>query len=233
MKKQNILSRISRHLILQSNFIKNLGLLNGKMGIALFFFHYAACTGNSVYEDFAGELIDEIINGVHQDYPLDFKNGICGVGWGLEYLSQNGFVKLSADTLLDYDKGIVEKEIANVKDYSISTGLKGVIHYVISRYNNGQLFAPDGFITKEYVAELLTVYCRKENPDREDRYLCVQMESMLQDREISVDMKALLRSFICPPVYAVDNLFDIGLPLGMSSGYAGIGLNVMLNQQEG
>jgi len=59
-KVENRLQRIANVLLLNASFTDNLGLLNGKMGIAIFFYQYARYTGNKVYEDYAGELIDEI-----------------------------------------------------------------------------------------------------------------------------------------------------------------------------
>ena len=40
---------------------KRQGLYNGKMGMVIFFFHYARYTGNSLYQDFAEEFLNEIL----------------------------------------------------------------------------------------------------------------------------------------------------------------------------
>ena len=50
------LRRIANVLLLNASFIDNPGLLNGKMGIAIFFYHYSRYTKNKIYEDYAGEL---------------------------------------------------------------------------------------------------------------------------------------------------------------------------------
>jgi len=52
--------KIINVLLLNSSFIDNLGLMHGKTGIAIFFFNLARTTKNQIYEDYAGELIDEI-----------------------------------------------------------------------------------------------------------------------------------------------------------------------------
>ena len=39
-QKFEILQSISHNLMLHSSFINNIGLLKGKMGIAIFFYHY-------------------------------------------------------------------------------------------------------------------------------------------------------------------------------------------------
>ena len=58
-KVDNRLKRIANVLLLNASFIDNLGLLNGKMGIAIFFYQYAHYTGSKVFEDYASEKIDE------------------------------------------------------------------------------------------------------------------------------------------------------------------------------
>jgi hypothetical protein len=51
-------NRIINALLLHGSFIKNQGLLNGKMGISIFFFHLARKTGNPISENYAGELLE-------------------------------------------------------------------------------------------------------------------------------------------------------------------------------
>src|SRR5450759_41468 len=86
------LQRIANVLLLNASFIDNLGLLNGKMGIAIFFFHYSRYTGNKAFEDFAGELIDEIYEEISTLTPMNFEDGLTGIGWGIEYLIRHNFV---------------------------------------------------------------------------------------------------------------------------------------------
>jgi lantibiotic modifying enzyme len=80
--------RITNTLLLNASFIDNLGLMHGKMGIAIYFFHLARETKNQIYEDYAGELIDEIYDEISTTTTLDFENGLAGIGWGIEYLVQ-------------------------------------------------------------------------------------------------------------------------------------------------
>jgi hypothetical protein len=64
--------RIARHLIMHASFLTDLGLYHGKMGIVLFFAHYARYTGESLYDEFAGKLMDEIQEEIHADIPINF-----------------------------------------------------------------------------------------------------------------------------------------------------------------
>jgi len=94
------LQRIANVLLLNASFIDNLGLLNGKMGIAIFFYHYSRYTGNKIFEDYAGELIDEIYEEINTNTPVDFANGLTGIGWGIEYLVKNMFLEADTDEAL-------------------------------------------------------------------------------------------------------------------------------------
>lgn len=100
IKVDNRLQRIANVLLLNASFIDNLGLLNGKMGIAIFFYQYARYTGSKIFEDYAGELIDEIYEEINTTTPVDFANGLTGIGWGIEYLVKNRFLEADTDEAL-------------------------------------------------------------------------------------------------------------------------------------
>ena len=71
-KKNNneLLQRIANHLVINSIFLDNFGLFYGKMGIVIFFYHYSRYTNNPIYEEFAGELLDEIFEEIHDKLPI-------------------------------------------------------------------------------------------------------------------------------------------------------------------
>lgn len=122
--------RITNTLLLNASFIDNLGLMHGKMGIAIYFFHLARETKSSIYEDYAGELIDEIYEEISIHTPCDFGNGLAGIGWGIEYLVQNGFIDADTDEVLEeFDKRIIH-EITYHTPENIGV-LKGLAGYVV------------------------------------------------------------------------------------------------------
>ena len=94
------LQRIANVLLLNASFIDNIGLLNGKMGTAIFFYHYGRYTNNKIFSDYAGELIDEIYEEINTGTPVNFANGLTGIGWGIEYLVKNKFVQADTDEAL-------------------------------------------------------------------------------------------------------------------------------------
>ena len=96
----NYLQRIANVLLLNSSFIDNVGLLNGKTGISIFFYHYSRYTKNQIYEEYGGELIDEIYEEIHQHSTVDYINGLAGFGTGIEYLVNNCFIEADTDDVL-------------------------------------------------------------------------------------------------------------------------------------
>jgi lantibiotic modifying enzyme len=136
-KKNKLLTRIANHLMINASFLADLGLYHGKMGIVIFFAHYSRYTGNLMYDDFAGELMDEIGEELHTQLPIDFSEGLCGIGWGVEYLSQNNFTEGDSDQILEnIDKRIMERDVLRVEDESLETGLAGISLYLQTRLKN-------------------------------------------------------------------------------------------------
>lgn len=132
-----LLKRIANHQMLHSSFSKNLGLMDGKMSMVLFFFHYAWHTGNVLYEDFAGELLGDIYNDIKTSTPWGFRDGLLGIGWGIEYLARQNFVECdTVDVLSEIDAKIMERDLYRIKDYSFDTGLDGLFWYVFMRLLN-------------------------------------------------------------------------------------------------
>ena len=132
-----LLERIVRHLTIHSSYMSDIGLCHGKMGIVLFFVHYARFTGKQLYHEFAGELLNEIYEEIHTDLPVNFESGLCGIGWGIEYLLQNGFMEGDSDEILaDIDAKVMERNLLRISDYSIKTGLEGISYYICKRINS-------------------------------------------------------------------------------------------------
>lgn len=97
-------------LLLNAGFIESIGLGKGKLGIAIFFYHYARYTGSKLYEEFADSLLDEVSDQLNTSTPLDFENGLTGIGWGIVYLVKNSFIEGDIDEILnDIDIAIADK----------------------------------------------------------------------------------------------------------------------------
>lgn len=135
MEQHNqLFDRLIPHLILNYHFAPNAGLLNGKMGGVVFFGQYAQYTGKNYFREYAEELLDEVFDMVHENVPIDFVNGLCGIGWGVEYLLRHSLMEGDADEVLeDIDKKIIERDPLYVEDLSLYTGLWGIMMYITAR----------------------------------------------------------------------------------------------------
>jgi len=103
------------------------------MGKAIFFFHYAAFTGNKLYKDFALDLIDDMSRMIHTQTPVEYANGLTGIGSGVEYLGQNGFIEADTDDVLEE----IEERIHSYIPYETDeTNLIGIGRYLLFRIRN-------------------------------------------------------------------------------------------------
>lgn len=116
----------------------NKNQLNGKMSCILFFFNYYRYCGNKYYERIAEDFLDDIFNFVcTSKIPAKFNgfNGLLGIAWGIEYLSQNKFVDADTDEVLkDIEKRIFGEEIEIPILLRNNISLYDLIHYNLIRY---------------------------------------------------------------------------------------------------
>lgn len=130
---KNKIEPVINHLILNANFLDNLGLFHGKMGVCITFAHLARYTNENLYDDLAWRLLDEIFDSISLN-SLNFECGLAGVGWGVEYLIQNNFFKgNSADILFELDNEILKLNLNCMNDKSIRTGVMGILLYISIR----------------------------------------------------------------------------------------------------
>lgn len=134
MIKFNLEEKIIHHLILQSFFVKDLGLFHGKMGIVLLFFEYGKYTNCDIYTDVGEELLDNILNQLHENLPFHFDSGLSGIGWGIEYLLQNHFIEGNNNEIcLEIDRKIMQINLRQLNNTTLETGLDGLYYYISAR----------------------------------------------------------------------------------------------------
>jgi hypothetical protein len=101
------LQRISNMLLINGGFLPNLGLYSGDMGVVLFFYRYARLMQNEIYSEFSSYLMERVQNKLHQFTPVNYIQGLTGIGSTIEYLAQNGYLNANTDDMLgEFDKRI-------------------------------------------------------------------------------------------------------------------------------
>jgi hypothetical protein len=128
------LQQIADMLVLNGTLTECPGLVHGKMGIAVFFFHYAQYTDNMLFADYAMDVIGEILNQIHVNSPADYEKGIAGIGVGMDYLIRNDFLNVKDDICEDFDGRMVRAVMYDPwQDFSQYNGLTGYGRYWITR----------------------------------------------------------------------------------------------------
>jgi hypothetical protein len=104
------------------------------MGIALFFYHYSRRTNNTVYSDFADDLLDDIWETAYNNLPVCFASGLTGIVWGIEYLLQNNFVAGNSNEICgELDNRIISFDVRRLRCEFIKNELDGLLHYILIR----------------------------------------------------------------------------------------------------
>lgn len=250
---------IPNNLMLHSTSISDIGLLHGKVGIAIYFHHLARQSGKSVFSEFAGKLINEVTNSISTETPFDFESGITGIGWAIEYLIQNGFIDADADDMLEeFDTKVYQVLIHEQKD--IATTL-AIGHYLVSRLryrvkNEETIAVLDlKYQTILYIDELeRQIY--KSKPTAEVAYLLTELHKLnifnykvgklqrqvgafeydylfpMVERLSPEQIEEKLNSNNVPYKYAFFTLTDVteNQRWGLLNGIAGIGIQKILQQ---
>lgn len=82
------LQQITNMLLLNGTLSECPGLVHGKMGIAVFFFHYARFTKHELFADYAMDVISEMLGQIHVDSPASYERGMAGIGVGFDYMTK-------------------------------------------------------------------------------------------------------------------------------------------------
>lgn len=201
----SFLHAIINRLVLNASFINNLGLYHGKMGIAIFFAYYAKYTQNTLYENFTYDLIEEIYEDIHTEYPVNLENGLCGIGWGILYLLQNSLIQGEPDEILSVvDQKIMERNVLRMTDFSVETGLAGMYAYIQKRIKYNRSIGGSQPFDKQYWEdwEKLSTSEFSANP--------VTIDNIIDGTDFS------------------DKMDITKYPLGLNNGCAGYGLRLLL-----
>jgi len=113
----------------------NHGLMHGNTGLCLFFYHLARNTNSPEYEQLADDLLDKVFPNLSTSTSTDFENGLTGIGWGIEYLVQNGFAEGDTDEILEEVDNKVFRTLneENLTSFELGNGLTGYLFYLVSR----------------------------------------------------------------------------------------------------
>lgn len=85
--------KMLHYLMLHSCDVALPGLFHGKLGIALVLAEYAKYYKMKPIKKLSDALIEEALDNLCDQMTLGLASGLCGMGWGVEYLLQGGYMK--------------------------------------------------------------------------------------------------------------------------------------------
>ncbi len=127
--------RMLTTLVLHSNDNPSaIGLLTGQTGIVIVLANYARQYNMPWIEDVADFFMKNITRKINDLGGYGFSSGVSGIGWGIEYLIQNGFMEGDSDEILaDIDRKIMRLNVRYVENTSLENGTLGLWHYIRAR----------------------------------------------------------------------------------------------------
>ncbi len=109
-------------------------LYSGIAGIIALYCQYALYTGNQDYDAKASQLFEKLLENINGELPVSLHKGVCGVGWSLLYLLGIGAIEDDIEAeLTQIDKLVMERNPLRVQDFSLKSGLGGILAYVVAR----------------------------------------------------------------------------------------------------
>lgn len=166
------------------------GLVDGRMGLAVLYAHYARAFRKEEYDERASRLFTDVCRRIQPDsLPLTFRDGAFGIGWALLHLAEGGFV----------EPDDVRGELATIDalaartaplrwmaDLSVDSGLCGLVAYCSARLGyalrRGEAvpFAPD-FLDELRQAAWRAVLVRRDNLSTTQHALLLLMRRYGED----------------------------------------------------
>lgn len=129
----NIENKIIKVLTIHQN-NNNISISHGLCGKIIILLLWAKITRSELFEKLAESFISIINENLSYKTPIFFENGLLGVGWCWEFLMQNKLLEYNSETVLeDIDKHVMSIRCDKIKDFSLETGLQGIILYILAR----------------------------------------------------------------------------------------------------
>lgn|SRR5574344_277346 len=201
-------------LILHSNDQYVNGLFNGRMGVVLCLATYAHKYKQKMVESAADFLMEQITNSITEAVHIGLADGLSGIGWGIEYLVQNKFMKgNTVESCYEIDQKLMEHAPKRLTDFSLENGLEGILHYVtIHLAGNYEGKSPFDQI---YLQELYDVTCElPDNISDSFRNQCMLYQHIYEGKKVII--RPDVWPFICLPVPLPNKWVSLGLHSGLA-----------------
>ena len=114
------------------------GLYNGKSGKAILLYLMCKSSSDNQFSELALEILNSVSDSIADEEQLSFENGLTGIGWAVEWITQNGFLKINTNDILEEIDDAIYKSVVfgSDKNISLSEGTLGKLLFFISRYKS-------------------------------------------------------------------------------------------------
>lgn len=224
-----LIDRLLPYLLTNYPFTAGNGLVHGKMGGVLFFALYSKYSGNEIYIDYAGMLMEDIYESLNKEMPVSFETGLCGIGWCIEYMVKNSIMEGNTDEALeDIDHKIMEWDPARMSDRSFKTGLGGILFYVVTRLQSFDRGSGPYPFDGEYLTKLLAAVnsIKFSEEDNVPSNLIKEFNDIMSGK-IDFDKLPVLPQFLFEGL-PEDMRTISDHPLGISKGLTGVALKEIM-----
>lgn len=138
--------------------VADLSLYHGLVGFAILFFLFARHSDKPKWSQKARFLIGKVKRSLVQinDPKISLSEGIAGIGWGLLYLVDNGFIDYHevSGVLCQIDSQLVSFSPKRMKDITIETGVTGLAAYCCARIGFNKRHHVHSVFPDDFINEL-------------------------------------------------------------------------------
>ena len=148
--------RAIHKLIVDSIGMSDIGLFDGKMGIIISLITYSRRNKLKCIESMADFLMEQLLESMTDISPISFSDGLTGIGWGIEYLIQNGYMSgCGANVCTEIDNKLMSYDIRRVDDLSLEHGIYGWLHYIVAHIQGANRCGKQVF-DRMYIIDLIS-----------------------------------------------------------------------------
>ena len=136
-----------------------LGLAHGKMGICIYFFVLSRYEENKEYKSVAYKILDEIFERISDVQSIDVKNGLAGIGIGINYLIKNNYAKGDINRILEDIDDILFKNLSYPQYFTKinSLSLIHTLYYLCLRLKSQKKGSENEYLYKELVIQTINI----------------------------------------------------------------------------
>ena len=145
---------------IETEFVSDIGIWKGRMGVIIFLFHYARFSSNDSYKALAEKMLSDTLEDVKMDTHYGFAAGLSGIGWAIEYLFQQGFIDGDTNEILsDFDEKIMEIDPKRIVNLNRDYGFGGIVLYLLARLYTVEKEKKDNPFDNEYLSNVYNRIC--------------------------------------------------------------------------